>query len=100
MSEVFRHFLLLVLIILKCSIWWGQTLRDFTQQILYLIDIVVTSQATSHTSDFNGDGKADILWRNDNGRAFLWNSTSGSSVGFIGQDLGLVGTDWHITQGQ
>jgi hypothetical protein len=24
------------------------------------------------TGDFNGDGKADILWRNDDGRVALW----------------------------
>ena len=23
-------------------------------------------------ADFNGDGKADILWQNDNGQAAIW----------------------------
>ena len=24
------------------------------------------------TSDFNGDGKSDILWQNDNGQVAIW----------------------------
>ena len=24
------------------------------------------------TGDFNGDGKSDILWQNDNGQAAIW----------------------------
>ena len=36
--------------------------------------------------DFNGDGKSDILWRNTNGDAYLWNSNG--SGGFSVQDLG------------
>ena len=48
--------------------------------------------------DFNGDSTTDILWRNDNGRTYLWNSTSGSTsdVGFKDQDLGVIGNEWHI----
>src|SRR5438309_1877602 len=39
------------------------------------------------TGDFNGDGKADILWQNANGQAAVWemdglNLISGSNVGF------------------
>jgi hypothetical protein len=37
--------------------------------------------------DFNGDGKADILWQNANGQAAVWemnglNVLSGANVGF------------------
>jgi hypothetical protein len=48
--------------------------------------------------DFNGDGKADILWRNDNGATYLWNSNNSApgAVSFTGQDLGVVSADWHI----
>ena len=37
-------------------------------------------------SDFNGDGKADILWRNTNGSAVVWlmDGTTRLAVGGIG----------------
>jgi glucose/arabinose dehydrogenase len=43
----------------------------------------------SHIADFNGDGKADILWRNSNGAVTLWlmnGSTVVSTVGLLGPD--------------
>jgi predicted transglutaminase-like cysteine proteinase len=47
--------------------------------------------------DFNGDGKADILWRTGTGDFYLWNSTPGSAVvSFTGQDLGVTPSDWRI----
>ena len=49
------------------------------------------------TADFTGDGKADILWRNDgNDLIHLWNSTPGAGVSFTGQDIGVVGPEWRI----
>ncbi len=47
-------------------------------------------------TDFNGDGKSDILWRNNNGFTNLWNSNPGSSVTFTALNLGIIGNDWHI----
>jgi Ca2+-binding RTX toxin-like protein len=44
--------------------------------------------------DFNGDGRADILWRNDNGALIYWTSNGngfGASVGTRNVSL-----DWHI----
>jgi hypothetical protein len=46
-------------------------------------------------NDFNGDNKADVLWRNANGDVEVWNSNSGSE-GFAGHDLGVVGGGWQI----
>jgi hypothetical protein len=47
--------------------------------------------------DFNGDGKADILWRNSNGDVSVWLSNSGSGfTGFTTPDLGTVPTSWTI----
>ncbi len=49
--------------------------------------------------DFNGDGLADILWRNTtNGDVALWNSDINSSYAYTQQDLGIVPLDWHIQQ--
>jgi len=46
--------------------------------------------------DFSGDGKADLLWRHDNGTTYLWNSPPAAGVGFTVQDIGSVGNDWQI----
>ena len=48
------------------------------------------------TGDFNGDGKADILWQNTDGTPAVWlmNGTSlisGANVGFD------PGSSWHGT---
>jgi len=45
-------------------------------------------------SDFNGDGKADVLWQNTSGSRALWlmnGSTFGSSI-----FLPSVATSWKI----
>ena len=47
-------------------------------------------------ADFNGDGLADILWRNTaNGDAYLWTS-SGGAIAAPGIDLGIVATNWQV----
>jgi Ca2+-binding RTX toxin-like protein len=46
-------------------------------------------------SDFNNDGKSDVLWRNDNGEIYVWNSQGGQGA-FLGQSLGNPGTGWHV----
>ena len=45
--------------------------------------------------DFNGDGKADILWQNDSGQAAIWlmNGTSVLSASNVGAN---PGTAWHV----
>jgi FG-GAP-like repeat/RTX calcium-binding nonapeptide repeat (4 copies)/FG-GAP repeat len=49
------------------------------------------SQSDRHFGDFNGDGRADVLWRNDDGMIATW-QMSGSSVvcsgGIASVDLG------------
>ncbi|MDB5429509.1 MAG: hypothetical protein JWP35_625 [Caulobacter sp.] len=46
--------------------------------------------------DFDGDGRADVLWRNGNGDVYLWNSNDTGAVGFVGQGLGNTPSGWHI----
>lgn len=57
--------------------------------------VQLTIQPTVTHDDFNGDGKSDILLRNDNGMLAEWNGQSNG--GFVGN--GNVnyplGTDWH-----
>ena len=46
------------------------------------------------SADFNGDGNADILWRNDNGALAVW-TMSGFSVTSSGI-AGYVDGTWGI----
>ena len=49
-------------------------------------------------NDLTGDGKADILWRSaSNGDVYLFTS-SPNAVAAPGQDLGLMGANWHVDQ--
>ncbi len=55
------------------------------------------SWSVEQVSDFNGDGKADIMWRNSNGDVDIWMSNSGTGyAGFTGHDYGVVATGWHF----
>src|SRR5215208_4506001 len=61
------------------------------------LGIVTSDWKIQTAADFNGDAKSDILWRNNNGDVFLWNSTPGSGAPFFSyQDLGIVTSDWKI----
>jgi hypothetical protein len=44
--------------------------------------------------DFNGDGKADILWRDASGEAYIW-LVNGLSIINQGSPE-VVGNDWSI----
>jgi len=65
---------------------------------LYITDIgngsVFKIVASAGKSDFNGDGKADILWQHTSGARAIWlmnGTTHSSSV-----NLGTVATSWNI----
>ena len=45
-------------------------------------------------ADFNGDGKADILWQNDNGTPAIWLMDGTNGIG--NAVLGNPGADWQI----
>jgi hypothetical protein len=51
--------------------------------------------STAARTDFNGDGKADILWQNDLGQPaiFLMNGAAFASGGAVGSN---PGTAWHV----
>ena len=46
------------------------------------------------TGDFNGDGKADILWQNDDGMPAIWEMNGTSIIG--GGALPNPGPSWHV----
>ena len=53
------------------------------------------------TADFDGDSKADILWRTDSGALAVW-GMNGTQIKFAnylsmsGNTVGVPGADWHI----
>jgi len=45
--------------------------------------------------DFDGNGKDDILWRNDNATVAVWDNGQISAAHWIA-DPGQVANSWHI----
>ena len=45
------------------------------------------------TGDFNGDGKSDILWQNDDGTPAIWEMSGTTLIG--GAGLANPGPTWH-----
>jgi hypothetical protein len=55
------------------------------------------AQGTSYDIDTDGDGRDDIVWRNDDGAVSLWRSAAAG--GFIqGAYNAQVSTDWSVAQ--
>ena len=72
-----------------CGRWTGRT------------SSAITSSATSGSigrlaeiADFNGDGNADILWRNDDGTVRLWEMDGPTVIGDT--NLGTFPAYWHV----
>jgi hypothetical protein len=61
------------------------------------IGVVPTAWQLQGVADFNGDGKADMLWRNTSTNDLqLW--AGNGSGGFMNEDLGVVGASWHVQE--
>jgi hypothetical protein len=79
------------------SNWLGQANGGFAQNDSNAFRSVPTSWKVAGTGDFNGDGKSDILWRNDNGQLSNWLGTAnGGLTQNDANALTSVPTDWKV----
>ncbi|HEV2044406.1 MAG TPA: FG-GAP-like repeat-containing protein, partial [Sphingomicrobium sp.] len=58
------------------SNWLGTATGGFTPNNANAAALVPTDWQVAGTGDFNGDGRDDILWRNDNGTVSNWLGTA------------------------
>jgi FG-GAP repeat len=58
------------------------------------IGVAASELQIAGTGDFNGDSKADILWRNDNGATSLWTIDGLNKLGE--KSIRQVDDTWQI----
>ena len=77
--------------------WLGSASGGFTNNQANVALAVPTDWKIVGTGDFNGDGRADILWRHDGGQVTDWLGTaSGGFVNNQGNIPNFVPTDWKV----
>jgi hypothetical protein len=54
--------------------------------------VVPTSCRIASTGDYYGNGRADILWRNDDGRVSIWDDGQISTA----HVLATISNDWQV----
>ena len=77
--------------------WWiGGPLGDNQVRNSTYNTVVDVSWHIVETIDFNGDGRSDFLWRNDNGAISIWNATAEGSFTPSSYFDASIGNDWKI----
>ena len=77
--------------------WLGATNGGFFDNAAKVLTGVPTSWHVADIGDFNGDGRDDILWRNDDGRLTDWlGATNGGFFDNAANALTAVPTSWHV----
>jgi hypothetical protein len=77
--------------------WLGQVNGGFVSNDSNAFGNIPTSWHAAGTGDFNGDGRDDVLWRNDNGALTNW--LGQSNGGFVSNDLNAFSnlpTSWQV----
>ncbi|HEX2827758.1 MAG TPA: FG-GAP-like repeat-containing protein [Burkholderiales bacterium] len=78
------------------SLWSPRTGGGYDQQSLGG-PLSTSWQIADSRGDYNADGRADILFRNTNGDAYIWQMTS--TGGITGRDYTPMSTGWTIVDG-
>ena len=77
--------------------WLGQANGGFVSNDARAWNNLPNSWHVAGTGDFNGDGRDDVIWRNDNGAFTEW--LGQANGGFVSNDANAwnnVPTNWHV----
>ena len=81
----------------RLSQWLGTANGGLSDNFANVNSFVPTSWKVAEVGDFNGDGRADVLWRNDSGQLSQWLGTASGALtdngGVVGQ---FVPNAWKI----
>ena len=79
------------------SNWLGQANGAFAANHANAATGVPLDWTVVGTGDFNGDGRDDVLWRNDNGTVINWlGQPNGGFVSNQANSATTVSLDWHV----
>jgi hypothetical protein len=77
--------------------WLGQPDGSFVGNIAHFNANPGLSWHVVGTGDFNGDGKTDVLWQNDDGTMRNWlGQADGNLIGNAAHFNANPGTSWHV----
>jgi hypothetical protein len=77
--------------------WLSQSNGGFTGNTEFAYNNASSEWNVVGTGDFNGDGRADILWRNDNGRVTNWlGNANGGFTGNIANAENHADNSWEV----
>jgi hypothetical protein len=77
--------------------WLGQAGGGFADNYLNSVVNVPLAWQVAAIGDFNGDGRDDILWRNDNGTIANWlgQANGGFADNYTNSSF-FIPTSWHV----
>lgn len=77
--------------------WLSTSTGGFTNNWNASVSSVATSWHVAGTGDFNGDGHADVLWRNDDGTLADWlGNANGGFTHNYANSVASVPTSWQV----